>query len=149
MTRNQRRKRRKNDSLELILHVRSKKALYCCAISDHHNGAHIDGGWMQKDLLLQNPPLSPMKTDCKHHLYYKDSIFRGPVERIERCRMQLIKRLSLSVGEVAIFYRYFGLTWLGYICRVKRVIKMTEKDSPSGEDAISLTDSGDAFTFSE
>jgi hypothetical protein len=41
----------------------------------------------------------------------------------------IVKRfyLSLSVGEVAIFYRYFGLTWLGYICRVKRVTKMTEK----------------------
>ncbi|XP_059451501.1 uncharacterized protein LOC132182312 isoform X2 [Corylus avellana] len=34
------------------------------------------GGWMQK-----NPPLSPRKTDCKHHLYYKDLIFRGPVKR--------------------------------------------------------------------
>ncbi|XP_059440162.1 uncharacterized protein LOC132172645 isoform X2 [Corylus avellana] len=33
-------------------------------------------GWMQKDLLLRNP-LSRRKTDCKHQLYYKDSIFRG------------------------------------------------------------------------
>ncbi|XP_059439974.1 uncharacterized protein LOC132172477 isoform X2 [Corylus avellana] len=40
---------------------------------------------MQKDLLLQNPPPTPRKTDCKHHLYYKNSIFRGPVETCPTC----------------------------------------------------------------